>query len=94
MKEYNKVIREEDEKKMYSVRLKKIAGQVNGIYKMVEDDRHCAEILIQVSAVDKALKSLGQELLLNHMKTCMVDEIKNDHIESIDEVMELCRRLI
>ena len=67
---------------------------MNGIYKMVEDDRHCAEILIQVSAVDKALKSLGQELLLNHMKTCMVDEIKNDHIESIDEVMELCRRLI
>ena len=61
---------------------------------MVQDDRHCDDILIQISAVSSALKSLGQEILLNHMKTCVVDDIKNDKPDTIDEVMELCRRLI
>lgn len=74
-------------------RLNRIQGQVKGISKMIEDDRHCDDILIQVSAVIEAMKSLGQELLLHHMKTCMVFDIKNNKLETIDEVMELSRRL-
>lgn len=93
-KSYDTVIRDDEEKKGYKKRLNIISGQVNGISKMIEDDRHCAEILIQISAVDKALKKLGQEMLENHMKTCMVDDIKNGKYESIDEVMDLCRKLI
>jgi len=83
-----------EKKSNYKKRLNIISGQINGISKMIEDDRHCSEILIQISAVDNALKKLGQEILENHMKTCMVEDIKNERYESIDEVMDLCRKLI
>lgn len=88
------VHRSDDEKNSYIKRLNRIEGQVRGINKMVEDDRHCDDIMIQISAVSSALKSLGQEILLNHMKTCMVDDINNKKYDTIDEVMELCRRMM
>ncbi len=88
----NKKIR--DDKDIYLKRLKRISGQINGISKMIDNDRHCKDILIQISAVDSALKSLGKELLLLHMKTCVVDEVKKGNIESMDEVMDLCNKLI
>lgn len=94
VKEDKKVIRSGEEKKNYKKRLNIIIGQVNGIDKMIEEDRHCSDILIQISAVDSALKKLGQEMLENHMKTCMVDDIKKGKYSSIDEVMDLCRKLI
>ena len=94
MEEDNKVIRSDEEKKNYKKRLNIIIGQVNGIDKMIEEDRHCSDILIQISAVDSALKKLGQEILENHMKTCMVEDIKNGKYSSVDEVMNLCRKLI
>lgn len=86
--------RSETEKQDYIKRLNRINGQINGIAKMIEDDRHCDDIMIQISASSNALKSLGQEILLNHMKTCMVEDIKNEKYETIDEIMELCRRLM
>ena len=85
--------RSDEEKKDYVVRLNKIEGQIRGINKMVTEDRCCDDILIQVSAVTRALKSLGEEILENHMKTCMVDDINNKNYESIDEVMNLFRKL-
>jgi DNA-binding FrmR family transcriptional regulator len=51
-------------------RLKRIEGQVRGIQKMVEDDRHCADVLIQISAVHEALRGVGRELMRNHLKHC------------------------
>lgn len=83
-----------DEKHNYVKRLNRIEGQVRGINKMIEEDRHCDDILIQISAVNSALKSLGQEILANHMKTCMVEDINNKHYETIDEVLELWRRMM
>ena len=88
------IIRTNSEKANYKKRLNIISGQINGINKMLEEDRYCSDILIQISAVDKALKKLGQEILENHMKTCMVEDIKNNKIDTIDEVMDLCRKLI
>ena len=86
--------RTEEEKHNYIKRLNRIEGQVRGINKMIEEDRHCDDILIQISAVNSALKSLGQEILVNHMKTCMVEDINNKHYETIDEVLELWRRMM
>ena len=86
--------RTEDQNVFYTKRLNKIEGQVRGISKMINSDRHCDEILIQIAAVTKALKSLGQEILEAHMKTCMVEDIKNNKLESIDEVMDLFRKLV
>lgn len=88
------VHRAEEEKHNYIKRLNRIEGQVRGINKMIKEDRYCDDILIQISAVNSALKSLGQEILLNHMKTCMVEDINNKHYEIIDEIMELCRRMM
>lgn len=86
--------RTEEQNITYTKRLNRIEGQVRGINKMINTDRHCDEILIQIAAVTKSLKSLGQELLENHMKTCMVNDIKNNNLASIDEVMELFRKLV
>lgn len=86
--------RTEEQNIIYTKRLNRIEGQVRGINKMINTDRHCDEILIQIAAVTKSLKSLGQELLENHMKTCMVNDIKNNNLDSIDEVMDLFRKLV
>jgi DNA-binding FrmR family transcriptional regulator len=51
-------------------RLKRIEGQVRGIQKMVDDDRYCADVLIQISAVHEALRGVGRELMRNHLKHC------------------------
>ena len=61
----------EARKKVQS-RVNRIAGQVAGIQRMVEDDRYCVDILTQIAAVRSALDSLGVELLTNHMKSCVV----------------------
>lgn len=84
--------REEDVEVNYIKRLNRIEGQVRGISKMITDNRHCDDVLIQISAVKKSLESLGREILENHMKTCMVDDIKNNKFETIDEVIKLIRR--
>lgn len=86
--------RTKEQNENYTKRLNRIEGQVRGINKMINTDRHCDEILIQIAAVTKSLKSFGQELLENHMKTCMVNDIKKDQLETIDEVMELFRKLV
>lgn len=86
--------RTEEQNILYTKRLNRIEGQVRGINKMINNDRCCDEILIQIAAVTKSLKSLGQELLQNHMKTCMVEDIKKEKLETIDEVMDLFRKLV
>ena len=68
----------EEEKQNIIKRLNVIEGQIRGIKQMVEDDRYCSDIIIQLSASMHSLKSLGNNMLKNHMKTCMVDNVKND----------------
>lgn len=60
--------------KRYKVtnRLKRIAGQVAGIQRMVDEDKYCVDILTQVAAVRSALDSLGIELLNDHIASCVV----------------------
>ena len=52
-------------------RLKRIEGQVRGVQRMVEEDRYCADILIQVTAIQKALKAVSKELVRNHLRHCV-----------------------
>ena len=53
-------------------RIKRVAGQISGIQKMIADDRYCIDILNQISAVRSALDALGVELLSNHLKSCVL----------------------
>lgn len=85
--------RSTEEKKNIQTRLKKIEGQVRGVNKMIEDDRYCGDVLIQISAIEKSLKSVGNQILKSHLSTCVVRDIKNDKLEILDEVMELIKKL-
>ena len=57
-------------------RLRRIEGQVRGLQKMVEEDRYCADIMTQISSVHEALRSVGRELMRNHMKHCATSAIR------------------
>lgn len=76
-----------------TARLKKIEGQVRGIQKMVEDERYCIDILVQINAVNSALKKAGMNILKRHTEFCIKDSVeKNDpeaSKESIDELMSI-----
>lgn len=86
--------RSEEEKKKLMNRLKRIEGQIRGIEGMVEKDIYCPDILIQVSAVNAALNSFNKELLAKHIKTCVVDDIKEGHDETIDELVKVLQKVM
>lgn len=82
-----------EEKKALVRRLKIISGQISGIEQMIINDRYCDDVLIQISSTTNALKSLGNEILKSHMKTCMVKDIKDEKYEVIDDVLDLFSKL-
>ena len=84
--------RSENEKKIIKNRLNRIEGQVRGVKKMIEDDRYCDDVLIQLSAIDKSVKSLANHILENHMQTCVLNDLEKGNYEIIDEVINLFRR--
>lgn len=60
-----------EEKQALLIRLRKIAGQIRGIEKMVEDDTDCPDVLVQAVSVRKALKSFSELVIRQHMHTCI-----------------------
>ncbi len=74
-------------------RLKRMAGQLNGIGKMLEDNRYCGDILMQVAAVENALQAFGYLILRDHLETCVTEEIQKGNTQILDEVMELIQKL-
>ena len=75
-------------------RLNRIEGQIRGIKGMVEEDRYCTDILIQVAAVNAALNSFNKVLLANHIRSCVVRDIKEGKEETIDELVETLQKLM
>ncbi len=89
----NKVkLRSEEEKKNLIHRIHRIEGQIRGIEKMIEEDRYCDDILIQLSAIDKSIKGLANVLLDAHMHTCLIENIQSGNTEVVDEIVDLFRR--
>ncbi|MBE6104369.1 MAG: metal-sensing transcriptional repressor [Erysipelotrichaceae bacterium] len=84
--------RSEEEIKALTTRLNKIEGQIRGINKMIADDRYCVDILMQVSSVQSALNAFNKELLSSHIKSCVVDDIRNGRDEAVDELCELLKK--
>ncbi|MBQ7828925.1 MAG: metal-sensing transcriptional repressor [Clostridia bacterium] len=87
-------MRSDEEKKALINRLSRIEGQIRGIRGMVEKDAYCTDILVQVSAVSAALGSFNKELLSNHIRTCVSDDIANGGGEKVDELIELLAKLL
>lgn len=84
-----------DIKRRNQQRLRRIEGQVRGLQKMVEEDRYCADILVQIASVHEALRSVGRELMRNHLKHCATEAIRRgpDEAESMyDELISMMYR--
>lgn len=62
-------------------RLSRIEGHIGGIKKMVEEDRDCTELLLQISAVRAALDKVGKILLEDHLESCLVEAVKSGEYE-------------
>ncbi|WP_085993811.1 metal-sensing transcriptional repressor [Oceanobacillus senegalensis] len=74
-------------------RLKRIEGQVRGVQKMVEDDRYCMDILVQISAIQSALKNVGFSITERHINHCVSDAIKHgEGKETIEELLNVMKQ--
>ena len=78
-------------------RLRRIEGQVRGLQRMVEEDRYCADIMTQIASVHEALRSVGRELMRNHLRHCATSAIRAGEPEAeamYDELLELMYRTV
>jgi len=87
------VIRDEQDVRKLKNRLNRMMGQLSGIEKMIDENRYCGDILIQVGALESALQSFGYTLLDKHLHSCVVHEINNGNEKVLDEVMDLMKKL-
>lgn len=83
----------EEQKKLIN-RLNRISGQINGIKNMVENNAYCVDILTQVSAATAALNSFNKELLAEHIRTCVADNIRSGNDEVIGELVDTLQKLM
>ena len=86
--------RSEEEYKKLIHRLNRMEGQIRGIRGMVENNAYCTDILVQVSAVNAALNAFNRELLANHIRTCVADDIRGGKDETIDELVVILQKLM
>jgi DNA-binding FrmR family transcriptional regulator len=69
-------------------RIRRIAGQIAGIERMIDDDRYCVDVLLQVAAVRAALDGMGKLLLRSHVETCVADAFATGRPEERDQKAE------
>ena len=86
-----KKVRDEKEYKDLIHRLSRIEGQVRGIR---ESDRYCVDILTQVSAIQSALNSFNKVLLSSHIKSCVVEDIRQGKEGAVDELCKTIQKLM
>ena len=73
-----------------SHKLKIISGQVSGLIKMIEEDKYCVDLLTQSLAIQNALKSIDKTILESHLKSCVVDQIRNgEEARSTKELLSI-----
>jgi CsoR family transcriptional regulator, copper-sensing transcriptional repressor len=75
-------------------RLSRIEGQVRGVARMVEEDRYCIDVLIQIGAIEAALDSVALGLVDEHTRHCLVEAKGSERAEKVDELMGALGRLV
>jgi len=77
-------------------RLRRIEGQIRGVEKMVEEQRYCPDVLVQISAVQESLRATAEVLLRDHLRHCVTDAVRSDdpaRTEAVyDELTDLFRK--
>ena len=86
--------RSEEEVTALVHRLNRIEGQIRGIRGMVERSAYCTDILVQCSAVNAAVNAFTRELLANHIRSCVAEDIRAGHDEVIDELLGTLQKLM
>ena len=86
--------RSEEEHKRLINRLNRIEGQIRGIKKMVDENAYCIDILVQAAAANAALNSFNKELLAEHIRTCVAEDIRQGKEETIDELVVALQKLM
>ena len=93
--EYHKTkVRSQDEIKKLIHRLNRIEGQIRGIRGMVEKDAYCTDVLVQVAAANAALNAFSRELLAEHIRSCVVQDLQNGKDDVIDELVATLQKLM
>ena len=83
-----------EERKRLINRLNRIEGQIRGIRGMLERDAYCPDILTQAAAANAALNAFSRELLADHIRCCVVNDIKAGNEETIDELLDTLQKLM
>lgn len=83
----------EEYKKLIN-RLNRIEGQIRGIKGMVENNAYCTDVLIQTAAVNAALNSFSKELLANHIRSCVAENIRQGNDDVIDELVDTLQKMM
>ena len=86
--------RSDDELRSLVSRLNRVEGQVRGIRRMLEGNAYCIDILTQVSAANSALNSFAKELLSNHLRGCVAEDIRSGNDEKLDELVKTLQKLM
>ena len=85
--------RDAREQKNLQNRINRIIGQLKGIQGMIEDNRYCGDVLMQIGAVESALQSLGYVILEEHMQTCVAEGVREGNTQILAEAIELMKKL-
>ena len=86
--------RSPEEYKSLTNRLNRIEGQIRGIRGMLDKNAYCPDILAQVAAANAALNAFSRELLSNHIRSCVVNDVRAGNDEVIDELLDTLRKLM
>ena len=85
--------RDAAKQKKLTSRINRIIGQLSGIQNMLDDNRYCGDILIQIGAVESALQSFGYIVLQEHLETCVEEEVQKGNTQIMEEVIDLVKKL-
>ncbi|MCC7498173.1 MAG: metal-sensitive transcriptional regulator [Bryobacterales bacterium] len=83
-----------DDKEAVLNRLKRIEGQVRGLHRMVDEERYCPDILVQISSVQEALRAVGRKLMHNHLRHCATTAIRSEDSHAAEAMYEELLELI
>jgi len=73
-------------------RLNRAIGQLGGVKAMIDDNRYCGDVLLQLAAAEKAVHRVSELILENHLHTCVVEKVRSGDEAVIDEAMDLIRK--
>ena len=92
-KKYRETPRGKEETSNLISRINRIKGQLEGIANMLEENRYCGDVLIQITAAESALRSLGYLIFEEHLATCVAEQIRRGDENIVKETVELAKKL-